>query len=82
MIAAPYQWKEDVAYALSIGLDRPADPTKGIGWHVLSGRRLSRFGKVWHHHKQEMKAAGWRVRKSDAGDWLISFQPDYERNPA
>jgi hypothetical protein len=68
MIAAPYQWKEDVDYALSIGLDKPADLTKGIGWHVLSGRRLSRFGKVWHYHKAEMKAAGWRVKKSDAGD--------------
>lgn len=64
-------WKEDVDYAIALGLDKPSDPADGFGWRVPD----QEFWVEWRRNKEAMKAAGYRVRRGDDGQWLVSFTP-------
>ena len=51
----------------------PADMAReGFGWRVVTDPE---FWRCWHSDKATMKAEGYRVIKGDAGQWLVSFDP-------
>ena len=51
------------------GFDRTIDPNNGFGWRLL----VPIFGNVGGPIRS-MRAAGYKVRKGEAGQWLVSFQ--------
>jgi hypothetical protein len=73
----PCQWAHDVAYALAIGLGATADEAReGFGWRVIPHNESgAQFWESWKRDKGAMKAKGYRVTRTDAGDWLVSCLP-------
>jgi hypothetical protein len=78
-----YEWQKDVAYALALGLDldRLADVMReGFGWRVLAGALAGKFWNAWRQDKAGMKAAGFKVRRSEGGQWLLALAPPDNRS--
>jgi hypothetical protein len=66
-------WQASVDYAIAVGADRTVDPVReGYGWRVIADPT---FWAKWQRDKAGMKAAGYRVVRSDEGHYLVSFNP-------
>ena len=71
-------FSEMVDYAEAVGVLRPADTEReGFGWRIITDLE---FWDHWKRSKEAMKSAGYRVTKSDAGQWLVSFHPSENRH--
>jgi hypothetical protein len=75
---------DEATYAVALAFNMTASAiAAGFGWRPIpSGPLAAPFWRCWRTNKLTMRAAGYRVTRSEDGPWMLMRDPPGEPLPA